>query len=455
MGQLTGTTFAGLDVRDAVGRDLVSTIYTAAVPDDERMVTLRVVAEDLCDHRGTGSDLYRRFLRRAGAALTFDHPNVPLVEEVGEHHGRGYMVTSHVDSVSLGEYLDEHAPLDIDLVLALFSQIADALDAGHRVGLTHGAVSPSTLRVELPSDGAAARPLLTGFGIGALLELRLRHDRRHLDVVDELRYVAPEQLRQQPLTGRTDQYAMTCALAHALTGAPPFQRDTVGGLFGAHLFVTPSYDGRLPSAHAIRKGLAKEPADRYPTCGQLVAEIEHAERRAVNQRVHARRRHDAVAQRSAEGAEAAAPVATAAAPSRSDGHDAAPTEGGPGYNGDPRREARTEGDPADAMRDVGQRDVAAGTGETTTTDRSADDNSVMRESQAATIAYDADEDESSQDVPPEGAGGDLDDVPLLSEVLSRRSQPPEPEAWRPSWLLVAVLGTVCVALATAAWIVLT
>ena len=455
MEQLTGTTFAGLDVRDAVGRDLVSTIYTAAVPDEERLITLRVVAEDLCDHRGTDSDLYRRFLRRAGAALTFDHPNVPQVEEVGEHHGRGYLVTSHVESVSLGEYLVTHAPLDVDRVLALFTQIADALDAGHRVGLTHGAVSPSTLRVELPSDGAKPRPLLTGFGIGALLELRLRRDRKHLDVVDELRYVAPEQLRQQRLTGRTDQYAMTCALAHALTGAPPFQRDTVGGLFGAHLFVTPSYDDRLPSAHAIQKGLAKVPAERYPTCGQLVAEIEHAERRAVNQRVDARRRQDAVAQRSADGPHAAAPVATAAAPARSDRHDAGLTEGDPGHNGMPRRERQTERDPADVVGAMGERDMPAGTGETTATDRPDHDNSVMRESQAAAIAYDADEDESSQDAPPKDARDELDDVPLLSEVLGRRSQPPESEAWRPSWLLVAVLGTVCVALATAAWIVLT
>lgn len=454
MGQLTGSTFAGLDVRDAVGRDLVSTVYRAVEPNSHRAVALRVVAEDLCDHDGSGSELYRRFLRRAGAALTFEHPNVPLVEEVGEHHGRGYMSTSYVDTVSFGQYLDEHGPLDIDLVVALFSQIADALDAGHRVGLTHGAVNPSTLRIVPPLGDARPTPLLTGFGIGALLELRLRRDRKDLDVVDDLRYVAPEQLRQQQPTGQTDQYAMTCALAHALTGAPPFQRDTVGGLFGAHLFVAPSYDDRLPSARIIQRGLAKQPRERYATCRELLADIEHTERLAVSRRVHARRRHDAVARRSPEGREAGTGVATAAAPPRSDEDDAAQTSD-PGYNGTHGRKAVTEDDSSDAVSEASPADVVDGTGRTATSDPSNLDKSGMRGSQTAAMAYDADGEKSSQDVPPEDAGDDLDDVPLLSEVLSRRPQPPQPEAWRPSWLLVAMLGVACVALVTAAWIVLT
>ena len=537
MGELTGTTFAGLEVRDAVGRDLVSTVYQAVESDGGRVVALRVVAEDLCAGDGDDRELYQRFLRRAGAALTFDHPNAPRVEEVGEHRGRGYLITPHVDTMQFDDYVTQEGPLDLAAAVALFSQVADVLDAGHRAGLTHGALNPTTLRIATPIDGPPTVHL-TGFGIGALLELRLRRDRKHLRDVDELLYVAPEQLRRQPLTGRTDQYAMACALMHAMTGAPPFERESVGGLFGAHLFVTPTVDDGNASEQALLKALAKEPRDRYATCGQLLSDMTRAGQSAVNRRRSDTRRRRALAHGwlndAGESTVAAPPAATSTMtdepsvvislpadedepvpPSQENG--VAPTRGtrSPGpvaadlppaaapaaAPAEPDDEAAVDADADDgtapsatpgdgappAADDEAAVDVdaddgtapapadlearATGGGASSARADSAlsnGDRSVPARARAeaapveksstarpgpADIAYPAAGNEP-EPVPATEAAEDLDDVPLLSEVLSRRPYHPEPAAQRPSAALVGLSILAVIAVAVTVWLII-
>ncbi|MBW3604707.1 MAG: hypothetical protein KY460_07305 [Actinobacteria bacterium] len=450
-GDLTGTTFAGCEVDEVVGRDLISTIYRATDGEGTgaRTVTLRVVAADLCTVKGAQRRLYERFHRHAAQALTFDHPNAPAIEEVGEQHGRGYLITTAVESTPFGAYLDRAAPLDMPVAMALFEQIADLLDAGQRAGLTHGAVSPSTLRIA--ADRAAddePTAQLTGHGVGALLELRIRRDRKRLDVVDELRYVAPEQLRQRPTTGRTDQYAMACALVHALTGAPPFERDTVGGLFGAHLFVAPRVDIAPVWRPAVLKALSKEPRERYATCSQLIADLRRAERSAANRRRAAARRQRTARERPTQADDG---TVTTATPPRIDVDEDGEQDRVitvPEYNG----------------RAPSDESAAAGVGS------SAHAEPVTRDQDRADRERDPDDDNSStgrhddpaMSYPAEARGPssgpatgrtdeDLDDVPLLSEVLSRRSTVPQRTAWRPpgAWLILVIL--IVVAAAAAVW----
>lgn len=517
MGELTGTTFAGLEVRGAIGRDLVSTVYEAVGSDDDRAVALRVVAEDLCAREGMDRELYERFFRRASAALTFEHPNAPMVEEVGEHRGRGYLITPHIDTVSFDDYITQRGPLETEPAMALFAQVADVLDAGHRAGLTHGAVNPMTLRIATPLDGTPTVQL-TGFGIGALLELRLRRDRKQLHDVDELLYVAPEQLRRQPLTGRTDQYAMACALVHALTGAPPFLRDSVGGLFGAHLFVTPTVTDENASAAAILKALAKEPRDRYATCTQLLSDVSRAGQSAANRRRSDRRRQRTVGHTwLRDGAEAKPGPASAPASTLTDepgsptpvptlvedrarDDDATPVpgsddvevdlrfddvepesddaDGASGSNdvdvdttGDEAADAVVEGDAAtegvaaeaDDERSVARggsstrADTALSNGERSTPAHAPAgaarvENSSTAGSRATDMAYPATGDEP-EPAPATETAEDLDDVPLLSEVLSRRPYHPEPATRRPSAMLVGLVIVAGIATALILWFI--
>jgi serine/threonine protein kinase len=382
MGDITGTTFAGYDVRDAVGTDLVSTLYRATDPDEDRTVALRVISQHLCDVEGPDRQLYRRFRAQATASLKFEHAHSPRVEEVGEHHRQGYVVSGFIDAVPLSQLIDDHPALRVDAALALFEQLADVLDTAQLQGLTHGAVSPSTISFARPSDGARPEAAyLSGYGVGALLELRLKRDRKQLTVVDDLLYVAPEQLRQQTITGRTDQYALACALVHVLTGTPPFVRDSIGGLFGAHLFVEPELDASRPWAAAVRKGMAKEPEQRFERCGDLIAAMKADVRRAVTRAL--RPQADTVIMRD-----------VAKTPVRD---DAARTMA-------PERATRAVDDPRPAERRV-RRVVVEGGGE-------PDDAGVFATSTPA---------EHRNGARPRGPGID-EDAPLLSEVLSQHDR---------------------------------
>jgi hypothetical protein len=186
---------------------------------------------------------------------------------------------------------------------ANFAQLAGGLDAPHRADVVHGALSPRTIWVGPSSGkGVAYVGYLMGFGSSLLLRERLAHEARG-DPLDDLLYVAPEQLRGEPVTRASDQYALACALYHTLVGTPPFERDSRSKLYGAHLMASPpALAAADPSAAAatsaaLQRAMSKEPVERFATCGMLI--------------------NAALADRGAE------PVAAATAPAREHDDDAA------------------------------------------------------------------------------------------------------------------------------------
>lgn len=412
MGDITGTTFSGYEVRDVIGTDLVSTSYRAAAPDEDRTLALRIVAQDLCVVDGPDRDLYRRFRDQAIASLTFEHEFSPTVEEVGEYHGQGYLVTPYVDSVPLSTLVAERAPLPVDVALDLFAEVADVLDAGREAGLTHGAVNPSTIAFAgRGDDGTPTSAHLTGYGIGALLELRLKRDRKQLTVVDDLLYVAPEQLRQQTVTGRTDQYALACALVHVLTGQAPFVRDSIGGLFGAHLFVDPELEPSWAWSQPISRGMAKEPEQRFDRCGDLISAV-----------------RDAVA--SAATRTLVAPAVPGGATTSLEREDP-PGAREPAGTGGPQR-----GEPAGRDRPRGPQPVAVDDG---------------AGGEPAVFAGSAPP-ESRNGVARNGYGPPDDDVPLLSDVLSQHDNGRGRSGLRSGGALLALLVLAAAAVALALWL---
>jgi hypothetical protein len=152
----------------------------------------------------------------------------------------------------------------------LTSQIGSALDAAHERGLVHRDVKPAN--VLLDRDHA----YLTDFGLTKRVdgESSMTGTGRW---VGTLGYIAPEQIRSEPVDARTDVYALGCLLHYMLTGESPYRRDTDEATLFAHLNDPP------PAAHVqapdvppelstvIQRALAKDPADRYPSAGDLGA----------------------------------------------------------------------------------------------------------------------------------------------------------------------------------------
>jgi serine/threonine-protein kinase len=176
-----------------------------------------------------------------------------------------------VDGADLATLIKD-GPLSPARALALLAQVAEALDMLHDRGLVHLDVKPANVLVTT-RESASEHVYLADFGLtrrGAT-----GHRTRGGDFLGSPTYAAPEHLRGEPVDGRTDEYALTCVLFACLTGRPPFQGQVPDVIAGHLTREVPSVTGlvMLPTSidTVIRKGMAKEPAGRYPDCRSLIA----------------------------------------------------------------------------------------------------------------------------------------------------------------------------------------
>ena len=217
-GLAAGTTVGGLTVEAVLGQGASGTVYRAR-DGAGGPVALKVLDPVLAADRR----FRERFLREAALAGTLEHPSVVPVVATGEDDGLLYIAMAYVDGVDLRTLLRDEGPLPPDRALALLAGIAGALDAAHAAGLVHRDVTPGNVLVGR-LDGREGS-YLADFGLArhASTPTSLTGERSFVGTID---YIAPEQIRGDPLDGAADQYALACVLFACLTGAPPFVRET-------------------------------------------------------------------------------------------------------------------------------------------------------------------------------------------------------------------------------------
>ena len=143
------------------------------------------------------------------------------------------------------------------------AQVAGALDAAHRRALVHRDVKPANVLID-----ESGHAYLTDFGITKQLGGESTDTGRLVGTLD---YLAPEQIRGDPVDGRTDVYALGCLLYECLSGAPPFRRATEAETLWAHMQEEPpSLKGHAALDPVLRKALAKDREDRFKTCAELI-----------------------------------------------------------------------------------------------------------------------------------------------------------------------------------------
>ncbi|HXJ64880.1 MAG TPA: protein kinase, partial [Actinomycetota bacterium] len=159
--------------------------------------------------------------------------------------------------------------------LELLAPVADALDDAHAAMLIHRDIKPANILI---ASGQREQVLLTDFGLARRMDSSSRLTQTGL-IVGTLTYLAPEQLRGEPVDGRTDQYALACVLFECLTGSPPFTGELEAHVMYAHL----SREAPAPSSvrpdlppgldAPLQRALSKEPDERFPTCTDLVLAV--------------------------------------------------------------------------------------------------------------------------------------------------------------------------------------
>lgn len=200
------------ELHDKLGHGGAGTVWRGHDRALDRPVAVKLLHADLAGDRAAGT----RFRTEATAAAKLTHPNAVLVYDLGRDLDETYLVMELVEGVNLGDILDD-GPLPAGLAAALGAQVASALGTAHSAGIVHRDVKPANVLVTV--DGAAK---LADFGIARALGAATSRLTRTGTVLGTARYLAPEQLRDDPIDARADVYALGLVLHEALTGRAPF-----------------------------------------------------------------------------------------------------------------------------------------------------------------------------------------------------------------------------------------
>ena len=266
-----GTTLAGYRIEALVGRGGMGVVYRATDLTLDRPVALKLLAPSLASDR-----VFRaRFERECRLAAALDHPHIVQIFHAGVERGALYLTMRYIEGTDLRALLAEEGRLEPARAVAIVAQVADALGAAHGRGLVHRDVKPAN--VLIATRHGREHAFLTDFGItmDRATGSELTNTGFAVGTAD---YMSPEQARGSSIDARADVYALGCVLYRALTGSVVYDKDSDVEKMWAHIHEPPPdlLDVRpeLPPSlgDAVERALAKLPADRQQTAGELAHE---------------------------------------------------------------------------------------------------------------------------------------------------------------------------------------
>jgi serine/threonine protein kinase len=266
-----GTEVAGFRIESVLGRGGMSVVYIAEQIRLGRKVALKVLTTELA----WDEQFRERFVRESHIAAAIDHPNIIPIYDAGEADGLLYIAMRFVEGPDLKEIL-KRGNLGLGRTIFLVEQLASALDSAHRHSLVHRDVKPGNILLEESTDHV----YLTDFGVAKQTTARGLTSTGHF--LGTVEYAAPEQIEGGQVDARTDVYALGCVLYECLTGSPPFSQGTEHAVLHAHLVDPPPSVSRvrpeLPLAFdgVIATAMAKDPGERYSSCGELARAARNA-----------------------------------------------------------------------------------------------------------------------------------------------------------------------------------
>jgi hypothetical protein len=230
----------------------------------------RTVAIKTLVHSFGAAPQQKQFLREAQIVGQLSHPAIVNLFDVGvEETGIAYLVMEYINGRTLLQLLAE-SPVPWPRACAWAADLAHALGRAHQAGIIHGDVKPANIMVT--EDGHVK---LSDFGI-ARFATQVSGSGR---IMGTPAYLAPEQILGEPHSARSDLFSLGIVLYQMLTGVPPFDGSSVAAVCAQILSAQPTAPSKrnpaLPSGldHIVMRCLAKDPADRYPSCEALAASL--------------------------------------------------------------------------------------------------------------------------------------------------------------------------------------
>jgi serine/threonine-protein kinase len=263
-GSRLGTRFGPYELNAVIGVGGMGEVYRAYDTVKERTVAVKVLRAEMA----ADPNYQERFRRESRMAARLQEPHVIPVHDFGDINGVLYIDMRLVDGGSLKDELRASGPLDPGRATSIIAQVAAALDAAHADGLVHRDIKPENVLLT-PDDFA----YLVDFGIahgGGDASMTMTGL-----IIGSCAYMSAERFSGGQVGPSSDVYSLTCLLYESLTGRPPFETGDLRQLMTAHMFSPPPRPSIMRRGinrafdDVIAKGMAKKPADRFASAGEL------------------------------------------------------------------------------------------------------------------------------------------------------------------------------------------